>query len=162
MKRTVCRWAVMLAILPGAQVGAAGPVGLWEKVEITLQAARAYENPYKDVEVWVDLAGPGFKKRCYGFWDGGKTFRVRVTAVAPGTWTWRSGASKTDSGLAGAKAGGKYSARWFDSRTGKWVGKAATPLTADAKGKITLPPFPGGAKNAKTDWALKLKLPPKP
>ena len=93
----------MLAILPGVQAGAAGPVGVWEKVEITLQSAKTYENPYKDVEVWVDLAGPGFKKRCYGFWDGGKTFRVRVMAVAPGTWTWCSGASKSDSGLAGAR-----------------------------------------------------------
>jgi len=92
----------MLAILSGAQAGVAGPVGVWEKVEITLQADKAYENPYKDVEVWVDLAGPGFKKRCYGFWDGGKTFRVRVMGVAPGTWKWRSGANKTDSGLAGA------------------------------------------------------------
>jgi len=103
MKRAMCLWAVMLAIMSGAQACAAGPVGVWEKVEITLQADKKYENPYKDVEVWVDLVGPGFKKRCYGFWDGGKTFRVRVTAVAPGTWTWRSGASKTDSGLTGAK-----------------------------------------------------------
>jgi len=39
--------------------------------------------------VWVDLKGPGFNKRCYGFWDGGKTFRIRITATAPGTWTWR-------------------------------------------------------------------------
>jgi hypothetical protein len=45
---------------------------VWEKVEITLQSQRQYENPYTDVQVWVDLKGPDFDKRCYGFWDGGK------------------------------------------------------------------------------------------
>jgi hypothetical protein len=61
----------------------------------------AYKNPYTDLLVWVDLKGPGFEKRCYGFWDGGKTFRVRVTATAPGTWTWRSGSKPADPGLEG-------------------------------------------------------------
>jgi len=48
---------------------------IWEKVEITLTSRKTYENPYKDMTVWVDLKGSGFNKRCYGFWDGGKTFR---------------------------------------------------------------------------------------
>ncbi len=56
---------------------------VWEKTEITLTAADSYANPYTDVTVWVDLKGPGFSKRCYGFWDGGKTFKVRVTATSP-------------------------------------------------------------------------------
>ena len=54
---------------------------VWEKVEIVLRAEPhgvgephsvgegEYANPYTDVEVWVDLEGPGFRKRCYGFWD---------------------------------------------------------------------------------------------
>ena len=74
---------------------------VWEKVEVSLVAKRRYKNPYADVLVWVDLKGPGFEKRCYGFWDGGNTFRVRVTATAPGTWTWRSGSSPADPGLEG-------------------------------------------------------------
>jgi len=81
---------------------------VWEKVEITLHANSSYENPYTDVEVWVDLKGPGFDKRCYGFWDGGTTFRARVLATAPGTWTWRSGSSQSDSGLNGKT--GKFTA----------------------------------------------------
>ncbi len=72
---------------------------VWQKVEITLNAGKSYDNPYTDVEVWVDLKGPGFNKRCYGFWDGGSTFRVRVLGTAPGTWTWRSGSNQRDSGL---------------------------------------------------------------
>ena len=76
---------------------------MWEKVEITLTSQRQYENPYADVQVWVDLKGPNFDKRCYGFWDGGSTFRVRILATATGQWTWESGASVEDPGLQGIR-----------------------------------------------------------
>ena len=79
----------------------AAPVHVWEKVEITLHAKGTYASPYTDAEVWVELKGPGFEKRCYGFWDGGDTFRVRVMATAPGKWTWRSGSRPEDAGLSG-------------------------------------------------------------
>ena len=64
---------------------------VWEKQELVFQPARNFANPYTDVTVWVDLTGPGFNKRVYGFWNGGNEFRVRVVATAPGTWRWRSG-----------------------------------------------------------------------
>ncbi len=72
---------------------------VWEKVELTFQAKNPYANPYTNVEVWVDLKGPGFDKRCYGFWDGGDVFRVRILATRPGKWTWRSGSNQKDPGL---------------------------------------------------------------
>jgi len=84
------------------------PVHIWETVEITLEAEGAYDNPYTDVVVWVDLEGPGFEKRIYGFWDGGSTFRVRMVASAPGDWRWRSGASVADPGLCGQR--GRFTA----------------------------------------------------
>ena len=68
-----------------------GAVHPWEKQELTFTAAGKYANPYTDVTVWVDLTGPHFEKRVYGFWDGGAAFRVRVVATEPGTWRWRSG-----------------------------------------------------------------------
>jgi hypothetical protein len=74
---------------------------VWEKVEITLHASNSYANPYTDAQVWIDLTGPGFSNRCYGFWDGSNTFRVRVLANAPGQWTCRSGSQPADPGLAG-------------------------------------------------------------
>ena len=74
-------------------------VHVWEKVELTFEARNHYSNPYTDVQVWVDLKGPRFDKRCYGFWDGGNVFRVRVMATQPGEWTWRSGSNQTDAGL---------------------------------------------------------------
>lgn len=74
---------------------------VWGKVEIILHSKNIYSNPYKDVIVWVDLKGPGFEKRCYGFWDGSNIFQIRVLAAAPGKWTWKSGSNQSDKGLNG-------------------------------------------------------------
>lgn len=87
--------------------------GVWQEVEISLAAAGDYANPYTDVEVWVELTGPDFAKRCYGFWDGGDVWRVRVLATAPGQWQWTSGASVDDTGLVGQS--GEFTAEpWSD------------------------------------------------
>jgi len=75
------------------------PVHVWERVELTFQAEKKYANPYTDVDVWVELAGPAFKKRVFGFWDGGRTFRVRLVATSSGNWSWISGSSTSDPGL---------------------------------------------------------------
>ncbi|NQV35487.1 MAG: DUF4038 domain-containing protein [Phycisphaeraceae bacterium] len=103
----IAGWAVLFSLFgvrgvltPGTASGETHHV--WEKVEITLHAKTPTNNPYKDVTAWVDLTGPGFDRRCYGFWDGGNTFRVRVMATTPGQWTWRSGSNTSDPGLAGA------------------------------------------------------------
>jgi hypothetical protein len=86
----------------------------WEVQELELRAARTYANPYKDVECWVELKGPGFAKRAYGFWDGGNLFRVRVVATAPGKWSWTSGSNQpADSGLNG-KSGSFAAQAWTE------------------------------------------------
>ncbi|MGC9348871.1 MAG: DUF4038 domain-containing protein [Anaerolineae bacterium] len=72
---------------------------VWEKAELEFHAAYDYDNPYRDVDVWVDLEGPSFSRRCYGFWDGDDVFRVRVMATSPGRWRWTSGCSTGDPGL---------------------------------------------------------------
>lgn len=91
-----------LAVLLGVAGEAfAEPFHVWEKVEIVLSAEKTYENPYTEVVVWVDLRGPGFEKRCYGFWDGGDTFRVRVLGNAVGEWSWTSASNQDDPGLNG-------------------------------------------------------------
>lgn len=88
---------LVVAALPAAAQNR--PVHVWEKQEIALQAQNSYQNPYTEVDVWVDLSGQNFHKRVYGFWDGGKTFRVRVLATAPGEWSWVSGSNRQDAGL---------------------------------------------------------------
>src|SRR5258708_402220 len=89
----------------------ADPVHVWEKHELTFTSARTYSDPYTDVTVWADVSGPGFKKRVYGFWDGDRTFRIRLVAPTAGTWTWRSGSDPADSGLAG-KSGSFTAIAW--------------------------------------------------
>lgn len=86
-----------------------GEAYVWQMQEITLAAAGDYANPYVDVDCWIELEGPGFKRRVYGFWDGGRIYKVRFVATTPGEWTWRSGSSQTnDAGLNGGT--GKFRA----------------------------------------------------
>jgi len=105
---------VLFGLTAGLAVHAATSVHPYEKVELGFTAATTYANPYRDVEVWVDLKGPNFSRRCYGFWDGGQTFRVRITSTAPGVWTWVSGSNSPDSGLAG-KRGTFTSVAWSEA-----------------------------------------------
>ena len=81
----------------------AAEIHVWEKVELRFQATNRYPNPYTNVEVWVDLRGPEFERRCYGFWDGGEVFRVRVLATRAGQWSWESGSNQKDAGLNGQR-----------------------------------------------------------
>ena len=79
-------------------------VHVFEIKEITLEAKNEYQNPYTEIECWLDLKGPDFNKRIYGFWDGGNTFRIRIAATKPGDWTWTCGSNQTDdAGLNGIK-----------------------------------------------------------
>ncbi|MBN1579343.1 MAG: DUF4038 domain-containing protein [Anaerolineae bacterium] len=95
-------------------------IHVWEKVEIALQAQNRYDNPYTEVDVWVDLKGPGsgkrggFEKRVYGFWDGDDVFRVRVMATTPGEWVWTSGSNQVDAGLNG-QAGRFVAVAWTET-----------------------------------------------
>ncbi|MFW6270075.1 MAG: DUF4038 domain-containing protein [Bacillota bacterium] len=86
-------------------------IKVWEKNEIILQAENSYDNPYQEVDVWLDLEGPEFKKRVYGFWDGKNIFKVRIVATTPGKWYWQSGSNQTDSGLNG-KEGSFRAQEW--------------------------------------------------
>ena len=107
-------WILLLAVLFFGSAAAAADIHVWEKQELTFTASQSFANPYTDVTVWVDLSGPGFQKRIYGFWDGGQTFRVRVIAPAPGDWNWQSGSNPPDAGLDG-KRGGFNAIAWSES-----------------------------------------------
>jgi hypothetical protein len=107
-------YAVIVLLLGTCGTGLTQTVHVWEKQEITLHAENDYENPYTEVEVWIDLQGPGFEKRCYGFWDGDVVFRVRVLATAPGLWKWSSGSNQDDAGLNG-KTGEFTAVAWSEA-----------------------------------------------
>jgi hypothetical protein len=113
MLRTALTCASIALGFPGP-VTAQTTAHVWEPREIELRASRHYANPYVDVEVWVDLRGPGYSGRVRGFWDGGDMFRVRVVATAPGRWSWASGSNQpADQGLNG-KAGAFTASEWTD------------------------------------------------
>jgi hypothetical protein len=121
MPRWLAAILLLLVSAPLAAKPAAHPVHVWEKQELVFTASRDFGNPYTDVTVWVDLKGPGFAKRIYGFWDGGRTWRVRLVATEAGNWTWTSGATPGDPGLAG-KTGGFDAIAWTEAE------KQANPL----------------------------------
>jgi hypothetical protein len=77
-------------------------IHVWEMKEVTLKAEKGYSNYYRDVTCWIELKGPNFSKRIYGFWDGRNFFIVRLVATEPGKWQWISGSNQPqDSGLNG-------------------------------------------------------------
>jgi len=87
--------------------GPAGPVPCrpWTEVELTLVAGHDLDQPYRDVEVWADFTHEsGIVLRRPGFWDGGRTWRLRFAATLPGRWTW---ASQTAPAVAGLCATGE-------------------------------------------------------
>lgn len=115
------RFLLVVFFVVGFFRDAFAAVHVWEKQEVTLNAAKTYSNPYTEVIVWLDLKGPGFDKRIYGFWDGSATFRIRLLATQPGHWTWTSGSNVNDPGLSG-KSGAFDAIEWSEAE------KAENPL----------------------------------
>ncbi len=107
-------WGVLLLAIATFTGGCSKskPFHIWEMREITFTAEKRYENPYTDVDFWVQLKGPGFDGKVWGFWDGENVFKVRVVAMTPGEWRWESGSNVGDPGL--------------DQKTGKFTAVAWT------------------------------------
>ncbi len=99
--RLLALWLASAWLTGAAFAGlVSGEVHVWETQEIIFQSARDHANPYAEVDCWIELEGPGFAHRIRGFWDGGRTFRVRFVATAPGEWRWQSGSNQPgDDGL---------------------------------------------------------------
>ena len=74
-------------------------VHVYDMVELSFIADLSYENPYMEVDLWVDLKGPGkLEYRIPAFWDSEQTWRVRLAATAPGKWRWSTGRETGDPG----------------------------------------------------------------
>jgi Protein of unknown function (DUF4038)/Domain of unknown function (DUF5060)/Putative collagen-binding domain of a collagenase len=77
-------------------------VSKWSTYEVNLTASGSASNWYIDPNgsVTATFSGPGgVTKRVNGFWDGGKSFKVRFTPTVAGTWTYQT--SSSDAGLNG-------------------------------------------------------------
>ncbi|EDY80658.1 hypothetical protein VDG1235_274 [Verrucomicrobiia bacterium DG1235] len=89
-----------------------GEAHIWDMQEIILYSQGEYENPYAEVDCWIDLEGPDFSKRVYGFWDGGSVFKIRFVANTPGKWTWTVGSNQANDAGISQGAGSLVAVAW--------------------------------------------------
>lgn len=75
----------------------------WAVHEEVLTSSRQYQNPPADAATTVRLRSPtGREHRVDAFWDGGQTWRARLSPGEVGEWHWRSEcANRDDRGLHG-------------------------------------------------------------
>ena len=114
--KSIGRFCLLLLLLFPLSVDAREHTGIhvWEMQEIALTAEKSYNNYYQDVTCWVELSGPGFSKRVYGFWNGGNSYLVRVVAENPGRWTWISYSNQPDDHGLNGKTGSFEAVAWSD------------------------------------------------
>ncbi|MGB7394151.1 MAG: LamG-like jellyroll fold domain-containing protein [Pricia sp.] len=85
-----------------------------EVVEVEFTGQERYENPYLDVDVWIELKKSRAGSETYRipvFWDGGNVFRARLVATSAGNWTWNvinETVENSDNGFIGK--GGSFTA----------------------------------------------------
>lgn len=91
-------------------------IRIWQMKQITLTAQKEYKNYYTDVTCWVELQGPNFSKRIYGFWNGQNEFAVRIVATEPGKWKWTSGSNQPDDQGLNNQSGEFIAAEWTEEQ----------------------------------------------
>src|SRR5580765_2594175 len=63
--------------------------GKWERFEVKLKSDVAYTNPPHQAEINGIFVSPNGERMVVpGFWDGGKTWRVRFSPGVPGHWIY--------------------------------------------------------------------------
>ena len=66
-------------------------VSKWGRFEQSFKSGVTYENPFQQCTLKVTFVSPlGETNLVYGFWDGGKIWRVRFSPDQPGRWTYRT------------------------------------------------------------------------
>ena len=68
----------------------------WQRLELNLKSSRSYTNALQEAEVRALFISPlGETNRVYGFWDGGKNWRVRYQPTFAGRWKYYTMCSDT-------------------------------------------------------------------
>lgn len=85
---------INLSSVIGADKTPAAPK--WQRFEVVLKSSVTYTNALQEAEVRALFVSPlGETNRVYGFWDGGKTWRIRYQPNFPGRWTYYTMCSDT-------------------------------------------------------------------
>jgi hypothetical protein len=108
----------VLAVVPRAAVSAkTAVVAKWGRFEQAFKSSLVYSNALQDVSLRVVFTSPlGETNEVDGFWDGGRTWRVRFSPDLPGRWKFRTVCSD------GANEG-------LFNQSGEFICTAATGLT---------------------------------
>jgi hypothetical protein len=103
MRNIVLTWSrlvVLCLLLLPAGVAKAAPslkmplVAKWGRFEQSFKSTLEYANPVQEVSLRVVFTSPlGETNEVDGFWDGGRTWRVRFSPDQPGRWTFRTACS---------------------------------------------------------------------
>lgn len=94
MKRPIGVVSVLVLVLCGA-AQAQERIPRYGVYTATLPGPEDVKNPYIDVDVTVTFTGPQLAAgartvKLPAFWDGGSTWKVRMSPEALGVWTWRT------------------------------------------------------------------------
>lgn len=85
-----------LVLSAGAAVAKESLVAKWGRFEQSFKSGVQYENPFQQCALKVTFVSPLNETNVVdGFWDGGKTWRVRFSPNQPGRWTYRTACSDT-------------------------------------------------------------------
>ena len=100
MKNILFTWsrraAVFLFLLAAAAPWTAASaktevVAKWGRFEHSFRSSLAYSNALQEVSLRVVFTSPlGETNEVDGFWDGGRTWRVRFSPAQPGRWKFRT------------------------------------------------------------------------
>ena len=95
-------WCMLSAFLPTFAYAAETAKGnyeeveVWRRTDVILESTKAYQNPYKEVEIdAVFTHEDGTKITLYGFWNGGDEWRVRFAPTKEGLWSYEITCSDT-------------------------------------------------------------------
>ena len=89
----------------------------WGRFEQSFKSSLAYSNPLQQATLTVLFTSPsGATDQMYGFWDGGKLWRVRFSPDQVGLWSFRTICSDADN-------------RGLHNRTGKFLCTAPTGIS---------------------------------
>lgn len=84
----------LLRLLAALQADAAPAVPKWDRFEQTFESMANYANPVQEAKLHVSFTSPsGEKLTVPGFWDGGRTWRVRFAPNKEGKWTFQTACS---------------------------------------------------------------------
>ena len=102
--RSVLHAACVLLCLPVLLASAASTskvpvIPKWARFEQKFQSDLNYSNPIQEAALTVTFHSPlGETFKVNGFWDGGRTWRVRFCPAQPGRWTYRTSCSTPNDG----------------------------------------------------------------